>query len=137
MTLDPQRAETLEQLANQLIPADHDRPSASQADVATWHEAVLQARPDLAKPLATLIDSAVGKEPAEFVRQLRANDQAAFGVLTELVCGAYFMNPEVQRAIGYTGQGPHPIDPRVDYMEDGLIESVIKRGPIYRPTPAE
>jgi len=23
----------------------------------------------------------------------------------------------------------------VDYMEDGLLESVIKRGPIYRPTP--
>ena len=26
-------------------------------------------------------------------------------------------------------------DPRPDFMEDGLLESVIKRGPIYRPTP--
>jgi len=41
----------------------------------------------------------------------------------------------VRKAVGYTGQGPSPLDPRVDYMEDGLLESVIKRGRIYRPTP--
>ena len=57
------------------------------------------------------------------------------GILTEVVTAAYFMNPDVRRALGYTGQGPTPLDPRVDYMEDGLLESVIKRGPIYRPTP--
>jgi len=52
-----------------------------------------------------------------------------------VVTAAYFMNPDVRKAVGYTGQGPSPLDPRVDYMEDGLLESVIKRGPIYRPTP--
>ena len=46
-----------------------------------------------------------------------------------------FMNPDVRRAVGYAGQGAAPIDPRVDYMEDGLLESVIKRGPVDRPTP--
>ena len=66
---------------------------------------------------------------------LRAGDPAAFGVLAEIVPGAYFLNPEVQRAIGYAGQTPRSIDPRPDYMEDGLLESVIRRGPIYRPTP--
>ena len=40
-----------------------------------------------------------------------------------------------QQAIGYAGQGPWLMDPRPDYMEDGLLESVIRRGPIYRPTP--
>ena len=48
---------------------------------------------------------------------------------------AYFMNPVIQQLIGYRGQVPQPIDPRVDYMEDGLLESVIRRGPLYRPTP--
>jgi hypothetical protein len=67
---------------------------------------------------------------------LPAGDAAAFGVLAEIAAGAYFMNSEVQRAVGYTGQGPQPIDPRADYMEDGLLEAVIRRGPIYRPTPA-
>ena len=53
----------------------------------------------------------------------------------EAVTAAYFMNPDVRKAVGYTGQGPTPLDPRMDYMEDALLESVIKRGPIYRPTP--
>ena len=66
---------------------------------------------------------------------MRANDPAAFEVLAEIVPGGYFMNPDVQQAIGYAGQEPRPMDPRPDYMEDGLLESVIRRGPIYRPTP--
>ena len=47
------------------------------------------------------------------------------------------MNPDVRQAIGYAGQVPQPIDPRVDYMEDGLLESVLRRGPIYRATPSD
>ena len=66
---------------------------------------------------------------------LARTDPAAYGILTEVVTAAYFMNLDVRKAVGYTGQGPSPLDPRVDYMEDGLLESVIKRGPIYRTTP--
>jgi hypothetical protein len=47
----------------------------------------------------------------------------------------YFMSPGVRQAVGNTGQGPTPLDPRVDYMEVGLLESVIKPGRIHRPTP--
>jgi hypothetical protein len=47
---------------------------------------------------------------------------AAYRVLTEVITAAYFMNPEVCKAAGYTGQAPTPLDPRVDYMEDGLLE---------------
>jgi hypothetical protein len=78
---------------------------------------------------------AAGREPAEVVASLARTDPTAYGVLTEVVTAAYFMSTEVRRAVGYAGQGPSPLDPRVDYMEDGLLESVIKRGPIYRPTP--
>jgi hypothetical protein len=76
-----------------------------------------------------------GREAASFVAHLRASDKSAFGVLAEVVPGAYFMNPEVQKAIGYTGQTPREIDPHADYLDDGLLESVLSRGPIYRPTP--
>jgi hypothetical protein len=34
-------------------------------------------------------------------------------------------------------QTPQPIPTEPDYMEDGLLESVIGRGPIYRPTPVD
>ena len=96
---------------------------------------VLAAVPSLGASLVDVLGGAQGREPSEVVASLARSDPAAYGVLTEVVTAAYFMNPDVRKAVGYTGQGPSPLDPRVDYMEDGLLESVIKRGPIYRPTP--
>jgi hypothetical protein len=96
---------------------------------------VLAAVPSLETSLADVLARAKGREPAEFIASLARTDPSGYGILTEVVTAAYFMNPDVRQAVGYTGQGPSPLDPRVDYMEDGLLESVIKRGPIYRPTP--
>ncbi len=136
MNIDPHERDVLAGLADVLIPAGDGMPSASQADVAgEWLDAVLAARPDLTKGLRDVLSKAHDRDPFEVVANLRANDADAFSVLAEVVPSAYFMNPDVRRAIGYAGQGPRPIDPRPDYMEDSLLESVIRRGPIYRPTP--
>jgi hypothetical protein len=123
-------------LADVLIPAGNGMPSASQSGVAdAWLDAVLAARPDLACGLKELLSKADDGDAADVVADLRANDPAAFDLLAQTVAGAYFMNPQVQQLIGYAGQGPRPIDPAPDYLEGGLLESVIRRGPIYRPTP--
>jgi hypothetical protein len=123
-------------MADVLIPAAGKMPSASQAGVAgTWLDHVLSARSDLAAGLADVLGKARGGEPANMIAILRASDPAAFGVLAEIVPAAYFMNPDVRQAIGYSGQGPRTIDPHPDYLDDGLLESVASRGPIYRPTP--
>jgi hypothetical protein len=136
VNIDKDDRDVLARLADVLIPNGTDIPSASEADAAGhWLDQVLAARPDLENGLTDLLTIARGRDPREVIADLQANDASAFDVLTELVSGAYFMNPDVQRAIGYDGQGPRPIDPRPDYMEDGLLESVIQRGPIYRPTP--
>jgi len=136
MSFDQTERALLAALADVLIPAAGGMPSASQADVAgQWLDAVLTARPDLAGRLKDVLDKARDGTPNDVVTELRANDPDAFGVLAEIVPGGYFMNPDVQQAIGYAGQEPRPMDPRPDYMEDGLLESVIRRGPIYRPTP--
>jgi hypothetical protein len=126
----------LADLADVLIPRGDNMPSASQADVAgRWLDTVLTARPDLASGLRRVLGDATGRSPDDFIADLQTTDPAAFGDLAEAVTGAYFMNPDVQQRIGYTGQGRRPIDPRPDYEDDGLLESVIRRGPIYRPTP--
>lgn len=125
-------------LADVLIPAGNGQPSASEAGVAgDGLDQVLLARPDLVGRLKDLLTRAAGQDPAVFVAELRASDPMMFGTLAEIVPAAYFMNPNVQKAIGYTGQGPKTMDPYPDYMEYGLLESVIKRGPIYRPTPGK
>ena len=136
MSFDPSQRAVLAGLADVLIPAGDGMPSASAAAVAEEGlNQVLAAVPSLGASLADVLARAKGREAAEVVTSLARTDPAAYGILTEVVTAAYFMNPNVRQAVGYTGQGPTPLDPRVDYMEDGLLESVIKRGPIYRPTP--
>ena len=136
MKFDAAQRAVLAGLADVLIPAGDGMPSASAATVAEEGlDQVLAAVPGLRASLADVLARAQGREPAEVVASLARTDPAAYGVLTEVVTAAYFMNPDVRKAVGYTGQGPSPLDPRVDYMEDGQLESVIKRGRIYRPTP--
>ena len=138
MSFDAEQRTRLAQLADELIPAAGEHLSASAAEVAgCWLDAVLAARPDLASGLASLLERAADQAPSVFVAQLRTDDEAAFGVLAEVVTGAYFMNPQVRQAIGYFGQTGRPIDPHPDYLDDGLLDSVISRGPIYRPTPGK
>ena len=136
MSFDPSQRAVLAGLADVLIPAGDGMPSASAAAVAEQGlNQVLAAVPSLGAGLANVLARAKGREPAEVVASLAQTDPAAYGILTEVVTAAYFMNPEVRQAVGYAGQVASPLDPRVDYMENGLLESVIKRGPIYRPTP--
>jgi hypothetical protein len=136
VNFDPAQRAVLASLADVLIPTGDGMPSASAGAVAEEGlNQVLAAVPSLGASLAEVLARAKGREPAEVIASLARTDPAAYGILTEVVTAAYFMNPDVRKAVGYTGQGPSPLDPRVDYMEDGLLESVIKRGPIYRPTP--
>ena len=125
-------------MADVLIPSGDNMPSASEAGVAArWLDEVLRVRPDFGPALVSVIDQARGALPADAMARLRTSDPVGFGVLAEVVAGAYFLNPEVRKAIGYSGQQSVPIvaeDPP-DYEQDGLLASVIARGAVYRPTP--
>jgi hypothetical protein len=133
---DAQRAQ-LAVIADALIPAGSDMPSASGAGVAgEFLDEVLAARPDLAAPLEAALESVAGLDAEAAVAALR-EDAGGWGVLTAVVPAAYFLNPATRAAIGYPGLEARPIDPDAepDYLADGLLDSVIARGPVYRPTP--
>jgi hypothetical protein len=138
-SFDPGRRAVLAGIADALIPKADGMPAASEAGVAgRWLDEVLRLRPDFGPPLIAVLDKVKGVEPNAAVARMRAEDPAGFGVLAEVVAGGYFLNKEVRTAIGYPGQQSVPIaseDPP-DYEQDGLIASVIARGPIYRPTPS-
>ncbi len=135
---DEEARRTYASLADVLIPAKDHYPSASQAGVAgVLLDVVLRSRPDLYDELRELLNKARGHDPSEFVWGLEKENPEAFGVLTILVRGAYFMNPTVRRVLGYRGQLAEPIDyeARPEYLEDDILQPVIDRGPVYRPTP--
>jgi hypothetical protein len=127
-------------LADVLIPAGAGMPSGGE--VALGHgalEAVLGVRPDVVEGLVALLEGARGADPAAEVDRLRADDPDGFQLLTTVVAGGYFLDDGVREALGYRGQQAVPIEPQTppDYEQDGLLASVIERGPIYRPTPPE
>jgi hypothetical protein len=55
------------------------------------------------------------------------------------VAGSYLMNPRVRRGLGLPGGAPRPKPALPDesdyYLSGGILDPVIARGPIYRPTP--
>jgi hypothetical protein len=125
----------LASIADALIPAGSGMPSASEAGVSgRYLDEVLAARPDLAAPLEAALASVDGADDP--VAALRA-DLGHWMVVTAVVPAAYFLNPAMRAAIGYPGLEARPIDPDAepDYLADGLLDSVISRGPVYRPTP--
>jgi len=137
VSFDFEERAVLARLADVLIPAGEGFHSASDAGVARdGLDLVLSFRPDLADGLKRLIADASRCPAAAFVAELQCSDPAGFALLAEFVPGAYFLNPGVREELGYTGQTARPIDPRSDYLDDGLLQSVIDRGPIHRPTPA-
>jgi hypothetical protein len=135
VSVDSHERAVLAELADVLIPAGEGFPSASEAGVARdGLDRVLAFRPDLADGLKRLIAAADGRPAAAFVAELAHNDPAGFALLAEFVPCAYFLNQRVREELGYTGQKARPIDPRSD-QDDGLLQPVIDRGPIHRPTP--
>jgi hypothetical protein len=123
-------------LADVLIPASAGFLSASQAGVAAEGlDQVLAVRPDLEPGLRQKLQSAKGRDPADVVRELQTKDAAGFAELAEVVAGAYFLNRGVRAGIGYHGQVPRARESASDYLDEGLLQAVIDRGPIYRPTP--
>jgi hypothetical protein len=125
-------------LADALIPAGDGMPSASEAGVAgEWLDAIVAAEPGFAPALAAVLAEADVEDPAGELRRIETTDPSGWGTLTTVVAGAYFLNPAIAERIGYPGRRAIPVDadPNPDWLEDGLLDSVKSRGPIYRPTP--
>ena len=126
----------LRRLADALIPAAHGMPAASEVGVADRQlDKVLAVRGDLAEPLARAVADA---DPADYeasLARLRERDREAHDALLLVVVGGYYIDPDVRRRLGYDGQQPVEVRPEIipNYVEEGLIEPLLARGPVYRP----
>jgi hypothetical protein len=124
-------------IADVLIPEAEGMPSASQADVpTTWLDVALTHRPDLTAGLLQALTVADDLPPAEAIDLLNTDHIPAFEALGTLLAGAYYMNPEIKKLIGYPGQVPTPPKDDTDTYFD-LLENVLERGQVYRDAPAE
>jgi hypothetical protein len=134
MTLDPTARATLEAIADHLIPAAHGMPSA--ADVLTDDRIrfVLEARPDLEEPLRMALRPGLGPEVAGRLVALESDEPDNLGALHLVIVGGYYTDKRVRELIGYNGQEAIEVKSWLlpPYLEDGLIDKVLERGPVWR-----
>jgi hypothetical protein len=134
---DTQR-ERLAALADVLMPAGAGLPAASEVDVHhDWIDRAMDAVPMMAPAIHAAVNTP--GEPVEAIEQLSQQQPEVFMAFTFLMSGAYFMHPRVRQALGYEGLSVEPNPPLEGeaeyYLEDGLLEPVLARGPIYRQVP--
>ena len=69
-------------------------------------------------------------------RRWRGTTPSAFGALTTVTTGGYMMTDEARAAVGYPGQdaATYDVDETPEYVSNGMLDRVIRRGPIYRDT---
>jgi hypothetical protein len=134
--VDAELRDRLRRFADRLIPAAHGMPGAAEVGVADRQlDRVLAARPDLAEPLARALAVADPDDHEGSLERLRTADREAHDAVLMVVAGGYYIDPGVRRLLGYDGQRPIEVRPEIipNYVEEGLIEPLLARGPIYRP----
>jgi hypothetical protein len=139
-TIDEGLRARLRRFADVLIPAAHGMPAAGQVGVADRQlDRVLAVRPDLAAPLARALAGVDCDDHEGTLARLRDADREAHDALLLVVAGGYYIDPGVRRRLDYDGQQPVEVRPEIipNYVEEGLIEPLLARGPVYRPVPGE
>jgi hypothetical protein len=132
--LDAARLAILAVVADHLIPEAHGMPSAGQIVNEARVAFVLGARPDLADPLAAALRPDLGDDPAARLAVLERDAVDARDALVQTIVFGYYTDAGVRERLGYPGQEAKQLYSwKVpDYVEEGLIEKVLARGPVWR-----
>ena len=119
-------------LADTLVPAGSEMPSATDVDVAgTLIERALAFRQDLAAAFESAVDRCRDRPAYEAIDDLARLHPDEFAALSLLTAGAYYLSPMVRARLGYHGGQPRPAHDDVATYVD-MLESVVERGPLYR-----
>lgn len=137
-SFDTEQRARLASLADVLMPAGEGLPAPSDIEVqGLWLDQAVAALPAMAEALPAVL--AMPGSPSEVIQRLQAEQPQVFVAFSFLVSGAYLMHPHVRHALGYEGPAVQPNPPLEGeteyYLEDGLLDPVIARGPIYRAIP--
>jgi hypothetical protein len=133
-SLDAAERATLSAIADRLIPAALGMPSAADVLGDDRLRFVLNARPDLTRPLRLALRRELGDDVPARLDALGRDEPSTLGALQLVVVAGYYTDRRVRELIGYPGQvalelrsWEYPV-----YLEEGLIDAVVARGPVWR-----
>jgi len=125
-------------MAEWFMPPAEGLPTTAEADPGerVLHLVLDQLQPVLPDITAAL-DAAAGLDTAAYLELLEREQPAVFDRLRVLFIGRYLTCRTVWELLGYMGRRPVPVlegEAEKD-LEGGLLDPVISRGKICRPTP--
>jgi hypothetical protein len=123
-------------IADTLIPASGKMPSFSHSAAPKLYvDRVLGLRPELLADLKSALKLASDfADPAATAEWLNREHPAALGVIGLVASSAYYLDPGIREKLGYAGQQHRPATEGEEYDYEDLLQPVVDRGPIYRPT---
>jgi hypothetical protein len=132
--IDAGRRAVFREVASHLIPAAHGMPAAGDVVDDRRLDFVLRARPDLVDALRAALRPELGSDPGGRLAALAAGEPDSGSAMQLAVVAGYYTDVAVRAAIGYAGQVAKPVTAfdYPAYIEDGLIDRVLERGPIWR-----
>jgi hypothetical protein len=121
-------------VADRLIPAAHGMPSAADVVREARLRFVLTTRPDLLEPLRAALRPDLGTDAGARLETIQRDDPDAYTALVSVVVFGYYTDRDVRERLGYPGQVAKPLYSwKVpDFIEEGLTDEVLARGPIWR-----
>ena len=125
--LDGNQRGVLSTIADLLIPATAEMPSATDAGVPkNLIDMVLGYREDLVAAFLDALTACSGKDPATALDELSGNSPEKFEALTLLISAAYFQSAKVKAALNYN-PAPRAVNDDVDTYID-MLADVVDRG---------
>ncbi len=109
-------------LADVLVPETATMPGGA-GPARDGIERVLDARPDLRRPLLEALDAL----PADATIAVLTAEGRALHALRYAIAGAYYTSTAVHAALGYTGNQPRPVPgfEYPDYLVEGLLDHLL------------
>ena len=125
---------TLAAVADRLIPAAGDMPSAGEVVGDERLRFVLNARPDLLKALRSALRPELGDDVVARLDVLGRAEPATLYALQLVIVAGYYTDARVRELIGYPGQVALTLRSWEvpAYIDEGLVDAVLARGPIWR-----
>jgi len=125
---------TLAAVADRLIPAAGDMPSAGEVVGDERLRFVLNARPDLLEALRTALRPELGDDVVARLDVLGRAEPATLYALQLVIVAGYYTDARVRELIGYPGQVALTLRSWEvpAYIDEGLVDAVLARGPIWR-----
>ena len=134
-------------ILNRIIPADDRFPGAGDLGVASYLDAVIGRSADLRRlfgeglgQIEIVSQERYGQgflnlpesQQETVLRQVESTHAEFFATLVLHTYSGYYTHPEVVRLLGPDVRPPQPAGYHLEPFDHGLLESVQRRGPMYR-----